>query len=162
MINWQKTSIPVLLLTGPRMSHIAKQKVDWLNLWPQKLSAWLPLHAQLPHRLPHLSHLGKSRAMTALHPTCKVTPTMWPSPSVDSMKKMRWQNGKLPFLVLQKRARDVMGSPGCSGQCLEGLEHSGHSLGCPGCLGHSLEHFWLCLWQGTVRTMPHVFFLCCG
>ena len=35
----------------------------------------------------------------------------------------------------------VMGSPGRSGQCLEGLERSGHSLGCPGCLGHSLERF---------------------
>ena len=35
----------------------------------------------------------------------------------------------------------VMGSPECSGQCLEGLERSGHSLGCPGCLGHSLERF---------------------
>ena len=56
----------------------------------------------------------------------------------------------------------LLDSLGCSGQCLESLEHSRHSLDCPGCSGHSLEHFRLCLWQGTVRTMPHTSSLCCG
>ena len=63
--------------------------------------------------------------------------------------------------AITKTIRMLLDSLGCSGQCLENLERSRHNLDCPGCSGHSLEHFRLCLWQGTVRTMPHMSFLCC-